>query len=81
MWQAAIDRGSPYQDHKKLDVIGTRIQAERLRQNLTQEMLFLSASIDRSTLQALEGGRGDPTITTLLKIAYVLDVPLAYLVG
>ncbi|MCC9712093.1 helix-turn-helix domain-containing protein [Streptomyces sp. MNU76] len=54
--------------------------AERLRQNLTQEDLFLAARVDRRTLQALEAGRGNPVLATLHRIAYVLDVPLSDLV-
>jgi transcriptional regulator with XRE-family HTH domain len=60
--------------------IGERIQAERLRQNLTQEALYLAADVHRGTLQALEAGRANPTFETLLRLAYVLDVPLSDLV-
>ncbi|MBA4865892.1 helix-turn-helix transcriptional regulator [Streptomyces sp. PSKA54] len=59
--------------------LGERIRAERLHQNLTQERLHLAAGISRDTLQAIEAGRGNPTITKLLRIARVLDVPLARL--
>lgn len=55
--------------------IGRRLQAERLRQNLTQEAVFLTAKVDRATLQAIEAGRANPTAATLLKITYVLDMP------
>jgi transcriptional regulator with XRE-family HTH domain len=61
--------------------IGNRLQAERLRQNLTQESVFLAAGIDRRTLQAIEAGQGNPTVATLLKIAYVLGIPLTDLIG
>jgi transcriptional regulator with XRE-family HTH domain len=61
-------------------VIGERIQTERLKQNLTQEKVFLAAGVDRGTLQALEAGRANPTIETLLRLAYALDVPLSDLV-
>lgn len=61
-------------------VVGERIQTERLKQNLTQEALFLAAGVDRGTLQALEAGRANPTIETLLRLAYALDVPLSDLV-
>ncbi|MDX2667372.1 helix-turn-helix domain-containing protein [Streptomyces stelliscabiei] len=60
--------------------IGERIQTERLKQNLTQETVFLAAGVDRGTLQALEAGRANPTIETLLRLAHVLDVPLSDLV-
>lgn len=56
------------------------MQAERLRQNLTQEALYLAARVDRRTLQELEAGRGNPTFTTLARIAHVLGLPLTELV-
>lgn len=59
---------------------GKRLQEVRLHQNLTQEKVFLAARIDRSTLQAIEAGRANPSLSILLRIAYVLDVPLAELV-
>lgn len=52
-----------------------------MRQDLTQESVFLAAGINRATLQNIEAGRGNPTIITLLRIAHVLGVPLAELVG
>lgn len=61
--------------------IGQRVQAARQQQNLTQEALYLAAGLDRRTLQNLEAGLGNPTMATLLRIAYVLDVPLADLVS
>lgn len=65
---------------ERLAVIGSRFQAERLHQNLTQEAVFLAAGIDRATLQAIEAGRANPTMATLLKVAHVLDVSLGDLV-
>lgn len=60
--------------------IGERVQAERLRQNLTQEAVYLAADVNRGTLQAVEAGRANPTLETLLRLAHVLDVPLSDLV-
>ncbi|MFF3310464.1 helix-turn-helix transcriptional regulator [Streptomyces sp. NPDC002952] len=60
--------------------IGHRVQAIRQQQNLTQDALYLAARLDRRTLQHLEAGTGNPTMATLLRIAYVLDVPLTDLV-
>lgn len=60
--------------------IGQRIQAERIRQNLIQESVFLAAGLDRRTLQAIEAGTANPTLGTLLRLTYVLDIPLADLV-
>ena len=58
-------------------MVGKRVLAERMRQNLSQEQLFLAARVDRRTLQALEAGRGNPTLATLHRIAYVLDVSVS----
>lgn len=60
-------------------VIGARVRAERLHQNLTQESLYLAARVDRVTLQRVEAGE-DVRLSTLLRIAHVLGVPLADLV-
>ena len=67
--------------HARRQDIGMRLQTERLRKNLTQEDVFLAAGLDRRTLQAVEAGQANPTLTTLLRIAYVLDTPLGELLG
>lgn len=59
--------------------IGERIRQERERQNLTQDDMYLSARISRWTYQRVESGE-EVTLGTLLRIAAVLDVPLADLV-
>ncbi|WP_031104252.1 helix-turn-helix domain-containing protein [Streptomyces sp. NRRL S-146] len=60
--------------------IGNRIRAERERQNLTQERLILAAGIDRVTIWRVETGE-ESKLSTLLRIARVLGVPLRDLVG
>lgn len=60
--------------------IGARIRAERLHQNLTQERLHLASGVSRDTLQGIEAGNRNPTLSTLLRIARVLGVPLSDLV-
>ena len=60
--------------------IGDRIRAERERQNLTQERLILAAGIDRVTIWRVETGE-ESKLSTLLRIARVLGVPLRDLVG
>ncbi|MFI2437389.1 helix-turn-helix transcriptional regulator [Streptomyces sp. NPDC018693] len=60
---------------ERLIAAGRRIQEERARQNLTQEAVYLAARVDRRTFQAVEAGQGNPTATTLLKLAYVLGIP------
>lgn len=59
--------------------IGDRIREERRRQNLTQDQVWLAARINRWTLQRVEAGE-EVKLSTLLRIACVLDVPLADLV-
>ncbi|NUP16582.1 MAG: helix-turn-helix transcriptional regulator [Streptomyces sp.] len=63
-----------------LRTLGTRIRAQRLHRNLTQEQLAERAGIDRSTVQRIEGGLNDPRHSHLLRIARALDTPLADLV-
>ncbi|MDX5564114.1 helix-turn-helix transcriptional regulator [Streptomyces sp. ID05-04B] len=62
-------------------VIGARVLARRTQLRATQEAVYLAARVDRRTLQALEAGEGNPTYTTLAKLAYVLGLPLAELVA
>ncbi|MFG3085147.1 helix-turn-helix domain-containing protein [Streptomyces parvulus] len=61
-------------------VLGERIRTERTDRHITQERLHLGAGISRDVLQRIESGRHNPTLYTLLRIARVLDVPLADLV-
>lgn len=59
--------------------VGARVRAERERQGLTQEQVILAGRIDRVTIWRVETGQ-ETTLSTLLKIARVLGVPLATLV-
>lgn len=76
-------RDLPDDDHWLTDrfrFMGQRLRAERLRQNLTQDQVWLAAGVDRRTLQYVEAGQ-EPKLGTLLRIAYVLEVSLAELEG
>jgi transcriptional regulator with XRE-family HTH domain len=64
-------------EHRR--AIGERVRTERRRQNLTQDQVWLAARINRGTLQRVEAGE-ESQISTLLRIARVLEVPLATLV-
>jgi transcriptional regulator with XRE-family HTH domain len=68
-WLADLARGT-----------GDRIRSERLHQNLTQDDVYLAAGIARWTYQRAESGE-EITVSTLRRIAWVLDVPLAYLLA
>ena len=61
-------------------IIGDRVRAERKRQKLTQEQVMLAARIDRVTLWRLESGQ-ETMLSTLLRVARVLDVTLSALDG
>jgi transcriptional regulator with XRE-family HTH domain len=72
----------PDDDHwlaERRRAIGDRIREERLHQNLTQDDVWMAARISRGTLQRVEAGE-EMKLGTLLRIAFVLDVPLADLV-
>ncbi|NUR26162.1 MAG: helix-turn-helix transcriptional regulator [Catenulispora sp.] len=61
---------------EELRAIGDRVRAERERQKLTQETVMLAARIDRVTLWRLETGQ-ETKLSTLLRVARVLDIPLS----
>jgi transcriptional regulator with XRE-family HTH domain len=54
--------------------IGDRIRVIRIRQNRTQESVFLAAQVGRKTYQDVEAGLVDARISTLLRIARALGV-------
>ncbi|MFF2852733.1 helix-turn-helix domain-containing protein [Streptomyces sp. NPDC058001] len=54
--------------------LGDRIRITRIRQDRTQESVYLAARIARSTYQEIEGGTADARIGTLMRIARVLGV-------
>ncbi|MFC9949179.1 helix-turn-helix domain-containing protein [Streptomyces prasinus] len=61
--------------------IGRRIREVREHQGLTQEKVFLAVPMNRAHYQDIEGGRANPTLRTLVRIARAIGVPLAELVG
>jgi len=66
---------------REVQRIGQRIREVREHRKLTQEKVFLAVPMNRAHYQDIEAGRANPTLRTLLRIAHVLDVPLAELVG
>lgn len=63
----------------RLREVGARLRAARVRQKLTQERVYLAAGVDRVTLQRIEAGR-DARLSSLIRVAHVLDVELRDLV-
>lgn len=56
-----------------------RLKKLRTERNLTQVSLAKEAGISREYLARLEGGRQDPTLTTLTKLAKALKVTVGEL--
>ncbi|MER7053524.1 helix-turn-helix domain-containing protein [Streptomyces sp. NPDC017454] len=53
--------------------VGDRIRVRRLQQDMTQEMLAHSSSLDRSTIQRMEAG-AEMKLSHLLHVAAALRV-------
>lgn len=51
-----------------------KIKFERMKRNLSQEELALSAGISRNGLSNIESGKASPTIDTVEKIANALNI-------
>ena len=56
--------------------IGKRITKERKNQGMSQERIAALSGIDRSHIGFIEQGRRKPTLSTLYKIANVLNLSL-----
>jgi transcriptional regulator with XRE-family HTH domain len=60
---------------------GQALRTMRVDQGLTQEMLALRCRFDRTYLSLLEGGRRNPTFTTIVKLSHALNVDPVRLFG
>ena len=56
-----------------------RLKTLRRRRGLTQEALAAKAGLSRTYLARLETARQDPTLSTLVKLAKALRVPVGRL--
>lgn len=69
----------------KMDInavlMGKRIRAARRSKNITSDALAEQVNIAVESLWHIENGARKTSLTTLVKIAAVLDVSLDYLVG
>lgn len=61
--------------------IGERIKAARKQAGMTQQELAEKLNISYVGISQWESGRRNPKESTLVRIAEVLDVPVAYLTG
>ena len=71
---------NPILDKKKIQLrIGRRIKEIREEKGIAQQVLAAQCNMEKSNLSRLETGRSNPTLHTLYKIAYFLNVPLSEL--
>jgi DNA-binding XRE family transcriptional regulator len=59
--------------------LGQRIKQLRGSLSMTQEDLAFKVGVDRSYMGFIERGEKNPTLSTLIKIAKSLKIPLAEL--
>jgi len=56
--------------------IGDKIKLLRMQKDYTQEELAFKVGVDRSYMGFVERGEKNPTLSTLMKIAKALKIPL-----
>jgi len=56
--------------------LGNVLKKKRIELGFSQEHISLETSIDRMGLSALENGRANPTLFTLLKLSSVFHIKL-----
>jgi transcriptional regulator with XRE-family HTH domain len=63
-----------YSSEVFIKLVGKRIKMFRTQQKLTQFDLAVKSDMEENALQRIETGRTNPTLKTLLKIVYALDI-------
>lgn len=61
--------------------LASRLVALRAAKNVTQEEVAGAAGVSRSQIANLERGRGEPSISALLRLASYFHVSTDYLLG
>jgi len=61
-------------------IVGKVIQQLRERKGLSQEVMSGLADIGRTHLSAIENGERRPTLDTLFKLAFALNMPASEIV-
>jgi transcriptional regulator with XRE-family HTH domain len=61
------------------EMVGNRIRQVRMSKNVSQVMLADLCDSDKSNMSRIEKGQVNITLSTLYKIAKVLDVPAFHL--
>ncbi|MDR0936530.1 MAG: helix-turn-helix transcriptional regulator [Oscillospiraceae bacterium] len=61
-------------------VVGRAIAGFRTKKGVTQEVLSGLSNIGRTHLSAIERGERKPTLETLYRISYALNIPMSEIV-
>ena len=56
------------------DDVGERVLEARVRRGMSQQALAKQAGVDRKTINRIENGHFSPSIETLLRVCYVVDL-------
>ena len=62
-------------------IVGRVIQGIRERKHLSQEVVSGLADIGRTHLSAIERGERKPTLETLFRLSYALQVPASEIIA
>ena len=79
--KAAPDAGAIVQRDEIVNMIGPKIAALRKAQGLSLQQLANSSDVSAAAIHKIERSGMVPTVTTLLKIAGALGVPVGYFVA
>ena len=79
--KVALDEGATVQRDEIVNMIGPKIAALRKAQGLSLQQLANSSDVSAAAIHKIERSGMVPTVTTLLKIAGALGVPVGYFVA
>lgn len=70
-----------HRDQEGLDKLAQKLQEVRKRLGYTQEQLSMETGISLSQIARIETGRINPTVSTLMRIARVMDIMVGELLA
>jgi transcriptional regulator with XRE-family HTH domain len=66
--------------HPALALLGATIRTQRRLRRLTQKALAAQTHMDHTYISEIERGQRNVTVLTLLRVAYVLEIPASTLI-
>ena len=66
---------------RAIQQFGSQLQRLRTRRSLTQEQLAVTVGLSRIFVTRMEQGTHDPTLSTLVRLAKALRIPVTELLG